>query len=257
MPDFKPLYRYSFNEAKRLNELDEWQDSFAENRRCRDFIDEQVRQNFDGMHLGGDIPQKTIAEFGFDRTRWVLANHIQFHDYDGRFSPWNKAWAADIYIPRPAEWELKKDPSMRDDNTGFLLDSHSVLVDYLAGQVRQMYDRLNLYDQRHREPGEVHEQDFTDKVLILRDTVLKESARTPGNQLFLANGGGFGCSPHASGRAVMGEFLIDGEKARFNRSDFIGICDENYLPDWAREKLAELCPADAPDPSQGPTMKGM
>jgi len=247
MPDYKPLYRYSFQDAKYLGELDEWRDSFAENKRCRDYMDEQVRQNFDGMHIGGDIPQRTVAEFGFDRTRWVLANHIQRHDFDGRFSPRNKAWAAEICN------SSAQDPH----STGFLLSSHSVLVDYLASQVQEMYDGLNLYDQRHRAPGEVHKQDFTDKVLILRDTVLKESARTPENQLFLANGGGFGCSPHASGRAVMGEFLIDGEKARFNRSDFIGICDENYLPDWAREKLAELCSADAPDPSQGPTMKGM
>lgn len=256
MPDFKSIYRHSFYEAKRLNELDKWRESFAENQRCRDFIDEMVRENYDGMHIKGEIPQKTVAEFGFDRTRWVLANHIQHYDYDGRISPQNKAWASDIYIQRPEEWELKKDPYIRDHNTSFLLNSHNTLVDYLADQVQQMYAALNLYDHRHRVQGNIHEQDYTGKLLILREDVLKESCRTPENQLFYAQSG-FGCSPAASGRAVFGQFLIDGEKTRFNREDFIGICDERYLADWAKEKLTEICSSDAPDESQGPVMKGM
>ncbi len=255
MPDFKPLYRYSFYEAMRLSEQDQWRESFAENQRCRDFIDGLVRENFDGMHIKGEIPQKTVAEFGFDRTRWVLANHIQYYDYDGRISPQNKVWASDIYIPRPEKREL------RDHNTSFLLNSHNTLVDYLADQVQQMYAALNLYDHRHR----IHESEMSDyksKVLILRDTALKEAYRTPENQLFFAESG-FGCDPSASGRAVFGKFLIDGEKARFDRSDFVGVVDDKYLPEWAKnalhspEKLAELKPADAPDEGSQPVMKGM
>ena len=38
----------------------------------------------------------------------------------------------------------------------------------------------------------------------------------------------------------MGEFLNDGEKAQFYRQDFIGVAADEYLPDWARERLAEL-----------------
>ena len=250
MPDFKPLYHHSFYEAKRLNELDKWRESFTENQRCRDFIDALVRENYDGMHIKGEIPQKTVAEFGFDRTRWVFANHIQHYDYDGRISPQNKAWASDIYIPRPEKREL------RDHNTSFLLNSHNTLVDYLADRVQQMYAALNLYDHRHRVQSDIHQQDYTGQLLILRADVLKESCRTPENQLFLAQSG-FGCSPDASGRAVFGQFLFDGEKTRFNREDFIGICDEQYLPDWARDKLQTLTATDAPDESQGPVMKGM
>ena len=74
--------------------------------------------------------------------------------------------------------------------------------------------------------------------------------------MFLAQSG-FGCSPDASGRAVYGQFLIDGEEVRFNRQDFIGICDENYLPDWTKEKLSELQPADEPEGGSQPVMKGM
>lgn len=249
MPDFKPLYSCSFHEAMQRNEQEAWRESFDENQRCRDFIDGLVRDNFDGLHLKGDIPQKAVAEFGFDRTRWVFANHIQHYDYDGRISPQNKAWASDIYIPRPEKREL------RDHNTSFLLNSHNTLVDHLAGKVQQMYADLNLYDHRHRIQ-ESEPSNYRNKVLILRADALKESFRTPENQLFLAQSG-FGCDPSTSGRAVCGQFLIDGEKARFNRGDFIGICDERYLADWAKEKLQTLTAPEEQGEAQGPVMKGM
>ena len=256
MHDFKPLYRYSFEEARRLGEQEQWRESFRENQLCRNFIDELVRQNYDGSRLKGDIHQKTVAEFGFDRTRWVLANHIQLHESDGRYSPQNKAWAEEIYIPRPEPWERKEDPYLHDHNTSFLLNSHACLVDHIASNVQKMYLDLNLFDHRHCVPGSDRE-DYLGKVLVLRDTVLNEAHRTPDNQLFYADVGGFGCDPNASGRAVIGQFLIDGERMRFDRGDFVGVLDEQYMPEWAREKLAELRPADAPEEAQGPTMRGM
>lgn len=39
----------------------------------------------------------------------------------------------------------------------------------------------------------------------------------------------------------------------WRRADFIGVLDEQYLPEWAQEKLAELT---APQPSQ-PELSGM
>ena len=56
----------------------------------------------------------------------------------------------------------------------------------------------------------------------------------------LFRSGGLGCSPTARGRAVYAACLGDGEKTRWNRTDFMGVLDEQYLPDWAMEKLAEL-----------------
>ena len=119
-----------------------------------------------------------------------------------------------------------------------------------------MYADLNLYDHMHCVQGDNHAQDYTGKLLILRADVLKDSCRTPENQLFLAQSG-FGCSPDASGRAIFGQFLIDGEKARFNRVDFVGICDESYLADWAKEKLQTLAAPEEQGETQGPVMKGM
>ena len=50
-----------------------------------------------------------------------------------------------------------------------------------------------------------------------------------------------------SGRAPDHKFQA---QTRWNRDDFIGVLDEQYLPDWAREKLEEI---QAPKQS-GPTM---
>lgn len=44
-----------------------------------------------------------------------------------------------------------------------------------------------------------------------------------------------------SGRAVYATCLSDREKTRWNRADFLGVLDEQFLPDWAMEKLEELC----------------
>ena len=65
---------------------------------------------------------------------------------------------------------------------------------------------------------------------------------------------GFGCEPHSSGRAVFATCLSDGETARWNREDFIGVLDDKFLPGWAREKLEELMTQEQTD---APTMGGM
>jgi len=92
-------------------------------------------------------------------------------------------------------------------------------------------------------------------VLVMRPDTLRESCWDPRNMLWLAEGG-FGCSPHARGQAVYATCLGDGEKTRWNRSYFAGVLDEQYLPDWAREKLEELrTPQQEQD--TGPAMGGM
>lgn len=59
------------------------------------------------------------------------------------------------------------------------------------------------------------------------------------NQIWYATRG-FGCSPTASGRAVYATCLGDGEKTRWNRSDFIGTLKDEHLPEWAKEQVIKL-----------------
>ena len=83
----KELYRYSLKEATRLREIGKWRESHKENTRCREEIDRLVSENFDGMHLNGEIIKEICSEFGIDRTQWVLANTVKELDGDGRFRP--------------------------------------------------------------------------------------------------------------------------------------------------------------------------
>jgi len=222
----KPLYKYSVETAKHDGELDAWRESRDENIRCRDFLDEQIAKRFDGMTLPSDCVENTVKEFGYDRTMWVIANTIQNRKGDGRFHSRNTEWAKRFNIPDTGR------------NHEFALNSHSCLVDGAADDIRKMYAKLGLFSGEHIVKSD-EPQDYTGKLLILRDTSLSEEYRTPENQLFLAESG-FGCDVDKIGRKVFGHFLSDGEKAQFYREDFIGVIADEHIPDWAREKLEQL-----------------
>lgn len=236
-----PLYRYSAETAKHDGELDVWRESKKENIRCKEFLDKQVSEKFDGYRLPSECAELTVKEFGFDRTMWVIANSIKLREGDGRIHRENREWANKFYIPKS------------ESNYSFSLRSHSCIVDGLAAQVQRMYAELNLFDGRHILQSD-EPQDYTNRLLILRDTSLKEEYRTPENQLFYATGG-FGCSPTASGRKVFGHFLSDGEKAAFCRQDFIGIASDEHIPVWASEKLAVMSDDNEPSQDNSPEMK--
>ena len=72
--------------------------------------------------------------------------------------------------------------------------------------------------------------------------------------MFLAEGG-FGASPNSRGRKVYGCFLKDGEKTYYNRDEILGVLKEEFLPEWAAEKLAEM--ENPAEESAGMTMGGM
>ena len=126
-------------------------------------------------------------------------------------------------------------------------DEYGDMLAQFVQQTYAEYQKLGLFGARHCSA----ELDYTSKVLILRPSVLKEECWFPQNQLWYCEGG-FGSSPTARGRAVYATCLGDGEKTRWDRTDFVGVLDEQYLPDWAAEKLAELRGRDQTDsPAQG------
>lgn len=90
-------------------------------------------------------------------------------------------------------------------------------------------------------------------MFVLSPDTLKESCWSQENQLWYAHDG-FGCSPHAIGRSVRCTCLSDGEMTRWNRNEFIGVLDDQFLPEWAKPKLAEL---QAQEQIDAPTMGGM
>ena len=236
MAEHKPLYHWSFNEAVRLSEVEQWRASWHENIACRDYIDQSIALNYDGHHLGGDVAEHAIAKFGYDRVNWLLANTIRLKDHDGRFSAENKEWAKGFFF--------EHDDIHRHD---WVIDqSHPGLVDLVVRDARRAYAELHLFDAK--QCISVREfQDVAGHVLVLKPETLLDEYKKPENQLFLAELGA-GCVPTARGRMIAGKFLIDGEQAKFNREEFLGVLSPDHMPEWAVDKMAEPEPEQAPEP---------
>lgn len=64
--------------------------------------------------------------------------------------------------------------------------------------------------------------------LVLAHTRLHRRYQLPRFQIFQATGG-FGCQENSLGSAVFGIHLADGESARWNRNDFIGIASDELV----------------------------
>lgn len=221
------LYPYSAKETRERNELSLWRESHRANIACRDAIEDTIRRSFDGMHLDKDCITPVLDEYGYKRTAWVLANTLHELKWDGRFSPANKQWAERHYIPQDER-----------HNAEITVRSHPAVLDGFVDLYRKAYQKLELFGAEHCV-GDRAEQDFTGKVLVLSPDTLKESCWSQADQLWYAHDG-FGCRPHAIGRSVRCTCLGDGETTRWNRDEFIGVLDEQFLPEWAQEKLAEL-----------------
>lgn len=230
MKDTRPFYPSSFEEAKRNNDIDRYKQSTQANIDCKNAIETTMKNNYDGQRLGKDLAKQVIAEFGIDRTTYVLANTVKQKDHDGRMSSDNKKWAKETFVPPD------KSDGM-DRNSSFAVDSHTGLTDLFINQFKREVAKLNLWDKTQVNPP--NNLDFEGKVMVLSATVLSEKHKTRNEQLFVPFGG-FGCYPTSRGRTVMGTFLLDGERANFQRSDFLGEAKSDFIPDWAKEKLAQI-----------------
>ncbi len=224
------VYPYSRAEAKRNNELEQYEISFKENLCCADCIEKTINHNFDGYRLNKDTAKQVITEFGYDRVNFVLAHTVKELKHDGRFSRDNKEWAKAIYI---SENMLNG----RNANSEFRVDSHPSVLDGFVNQARKEYQKLELWERTHCNDKTY--LDFEGRVMVIHTTCLKEKYKNPRDQLILCEGG-FGCSPTANGRKVFGRFLSDGERCQYDRSDFIGELKAEYLPNWAREQVKEM-----------------
>ena len=222
------LYPYSAEDARRQNELSLWRASHKANIACKVAIEEAVRSRFDRAYLDEDCLADVLREFGYKRTAWVLANTVQQLDWDGRFSPRNKEWARRIDIPQD-----------KQHNIAFIVTSHPAVLDGVVDQYRKAYQALGLFGAEQCEPNSYSSLDYERKVLVLSPETLRESCWSQENQLWYAHDG-FGCSPHAIGRSIRCTCLGDGEHTRWNRTDFIGVLKDEFLPEWAKEKLEQL-----------------
>lgn len=223
--NFPYVYPYSYGEAVRLKEEERHDVSFRENVACARAIEKAIRDSSTDEHLYADCAKPVLEEYGFKRVNFVLANSLKELGLPHLISDEARQWGKRISVPKDGKY-----------NRYYSVDTAAAYLEEFIQQARQAYQELGLFGSEHRAPDEL---DYAGKVLILSPDSLKESCWMPQNQLWYATGG-FGCSPTASGRAVYAVCLGDGEDVRWNRSDFTGVLDERFLPDWAKDKLLEL-----------------
>ena len=245
--DFPYLYRHSRAEAHRLGETQRYDDSFHLNVSCARAIEKAIRDHFTEANesLKDGCAQSVLEQYGFKRVNFVLANSLnefQKSICNHLVSDETYQWGQKTFIPPDGGY-----------NRYFAVDTAATLLEKFIGQVRDAYQALELFGAEHCASSR-EGLDYTGKVLVMRPDTLRESCWSPRDQLWLAEGG-FGCSPTASGRAVYATCLGDGEQTRWDRADFIGVLDEQYLPDWAAEKLDEL--RGSQQRQSGPVMGGM
>ena len=231
---YPPLYPYSYEVAKRDREVGDWRASYNENVRCKTYLDQLIAKRFDGLRLSGEVVKDACKMFGIDRVKWVLANTVRHLRYDGRFRPENKQWANTLNIPRSPY------------NSEFCLQSHPEIVNGLVDQYRKyVREELGMFDESHCLQTD---DDYTEKLLILRPEFLSDERKDGRHQLFFGKFGN-GCRPEGMGNKVYGFMLDSGKETYFNRYDILGAADESKLPEWPTEKLAQL--RDGEDESEG------
>ncbi len=220
--EFPSVCRYSYDECKRNNALAWWSESAEENRKCADFVKTKLAQKYDGSRICVDVAEQCIKEFGYNRLEYVLATTLNHLNNDGRISAVNKAWAKSI-INRSDE-----------QSEEYRINEHPTIIDALVNQYKKEYTKLQLFDVGQIDTDVT---DYEGKVVV-RANELSEKYLTPFDQLHVATGG-FGCDGNNSGRAVFTICINDGEKIRWEREQIIGVLKDEFLPDWAVEKLEE------------------
>ena len=235
----EPLYTCRRLEAEHYGELEKWKQSHRANVRCAHDVDKLIASYTKDGKLEPGCAKEALERWGFLRVQYVLANTLVRTGGLG-FEPDSLRWARAVFVPHDK------------DNGAFRVQTDRPLLAQFIQQTYAEYQALGLFGAEHCVAGSL---DYTGKVLILRPNVLKEEFWSDRNQLWVGETG-FGCSPTASGRAVYATCLGDGEKARWERADFLGVMDEKYLPDWGWEKLAELR-SPVQEQTDGPTQGGM
>ena len=147
--DKSPLYRESATYAHEHDELDAYRTSRKANIACKEAIEDAIRDNYSDNHLDLSCVTSIIDRFGAERVEYVLANTVQYKDWDERFSRSNREWAKTIPVVTDGN------DFVGDRRTAFVVDrSHSGLTDMFVTafrkeqqKMRETPARMSIYDQ--------------------------------------------------------------------------------------------------------------
>ena len=121
-----PLYLKTGEYAREHYEIIDHRNSRKANIECKLAIEDAIRNNFDGMHLNEGIEYKIIEQYGMDRVAFVVANTVNEHNWDGRFSRDNKEWAKTV--------PMSEDENVRSE---CCLTTHPAVLDAFINRIRK------------------------------------------------------------------------------------------------------------------------
>lgn len=230
MMDNRSFYPHSIEEAARNNCLDLYKESVTANIDCKNAIEGILNENFDGSRLKEDTAKDIIKQFGIDRVDYVLSATLQSKSSDGRLSGENIKWAKETFVPKDIVHG-------KDKNLDFVINSHSAILNGFVNQFMEEIALLNFWDISQVNISD--NLNFEDKLMVVSQSALKEEFKSRANQLVFCSSGA-GCLPEKNGKMVYGVFINDGEKAQFQRQDFLGEAKDEFLTPEEKSKKAEL-----------------
>lgn len=153
------VYRQSVTYAREHGELPQYHASCHLNERCRDEIDAALAQRFDGMRLGAGAVEQVVAEYGLERTKYVLAAAIQTRDGDGRISRANREWADVKYTPDAGGEPYVIPPDYMGDAVTITMDAVAAAT---APEItEEMYEQLDYLEKHPEENYYENEENFS------------------------------------------------------------------------------------------------
>ena len=122
------IYLKPFDEAVSAGEVALYHASMARNTECAGAIDRSINDCYRGEYIYDldSAVKSVIADFGAERTKFVMAVHLQRSSYDGRFSQTNKSWAATLNLPHISEFRY------------ICISSHSTVLDGFTDHLREV-----------------------------------------------------------------------------------------------------------------------
>ena len=146
-----PVYKFMGETAAKNGEIDAFRASRKLNAECGEALDAAILANTKRGEMAGTqyidtkaAVQSVIAEFGVDRTAWVVASIVNYHDFDGRLSDTNKAWAKEFETPVP-DYHIKTHLTVFESLTNRFREA--------AREKPSLLDTLDKNEQKSKQQG--------------------------------------------------------------------------------------------------------
>lgn len=128
--DDKKVYPYTFKVALEWDEEELYHASNNKNAECAKAIDKAITDSNYELYRYDlkTAAASVLAAYGEERLSWVMAEHIQWHDCDGRYSSANKAWANGVDIV--------------ESNSPPAINTHPAVLDGFITRAREQIEEL-------------------------------------------------------------------------------------------------------------------